>query len=376
MVMGTVEFRVMFITKISLYSVDLNYQVLSRARAQTKTVTLPGTVVAIHADNDLIGYGEAIPLAPSYLPMLVEGTRGGIDRLAPELLGQNPLGIAAIYDLMESKLRGFADAKSAIDLALWDLLGKQTVLPVHTLLGGRQSKSAILYNSIPHDSPEAMVESVKQCRAAGIRRFQVKVGADAEADIERLRRVYENLQPGERAFADANRGWLPEDALRVINGISGLDLVIEQPCDGYDACLQIRRQTNHPIMLDEIIDGPLDLMRAINDRALDIVVLKLTHVGGLTPALLMARMCLQAGIRMRIEDTVGCELSNSAVAHLAVALPTNHIYACYQAPNYGVTLGQSTVSVGVGELSVGDKPGLGVDVNIASLGEPIAEWNL
>jgi len=366
----------MLIKKISLHSIGLNYEILSRARAQVKSISLPGSVIAIHTDSGLIGYGEAIPLAPSYLPMLAEGTQAGVGTLAPELLGKNPLGIAALYDFMQLKMRGFADAKAAVDLALWDLLGKHTGLPAHTLLGGRQSNRAILYNSIPHDTPDAMVESVRQKRAEGVRRFQIKVGADPEADIERLHKVYEALQPGERAFADANRGWLPEDALRVINGIRGLDLVVEQPCDGYEACLQIRRQTSHPIMLDEIIDGPADLMRAINDRALDIVVLKLTHMGGLTPALLMARMCLQAGIRMRIEDTVGCELSNAAVAHLGVALPPLYIYACYQAPDYGVCLGETTVSVDNGDLLVGDEPGLGVRIDATALGEPIAEWVL
>ncbi|MCZ6722636.1 MAG: mandelate racemase/muconate lactonizing enzyme family protein [Gammaproteobacteria bacterium] len=366
----------MIINKISLHSICLNYEILSRARAHVKSMALPGTVVAIHANTGLVGYGEAIPLAPSYLPMLAQGTQAGVSTLAPELLGKNPLGITALNDFMQLKMRGFADAKSAIDLALWDLLGKQTGLPAHTLLGGRQADRAILYNSIPHDTPEAMVESVKQKRAEGVRRFQVKVGADPEADIERLHKVYESLQPGERAFADANRGWLPEDALRVINGIRGLDLVVEQPCDGYEACLQIRRQTGHPIMLDEIIDGPADLMRAINDRALDIVVLKLAHMGGLTPVLLMARMCLQAGIRMRIEDTVGCELSNAAVAHLGVSLPPQYIYACYQAPGYGISLGETTVSIDNGDLLVGNEPGLGVRVDPAALGDPLDEWEL
>lgn len=336
---------------------------------------LPGVVVAIHTNTGLVGYREAIPLAPSYLPMLAKGTAAGVEAVTPTLLGKNPLGISALYDLMESKMRGFVDAKSAIDLALWDLLGKHTGLPVYTLLGGRQSDQAILYKSIPHDTPELMVETVRQCRAQGIRRFQIKVGGEAEADIERLRKVYEELKPGERAFADANRGWLPEDALRVINGIKGLDLTVEQPCDGYEACLQVRRQTSLPIMLDEIIDGPKDLMRAIADRALDVVVLKITHAGGLTPTLLMARMCQQAGIRMRIEDTVGCELSNAAVAQLAITLPEQYLYACYQAPEYGVRLGTSSVSIDSGNILVSGQAGLGVDIDTLALGDPISIWS-
>ena len=129
-------------------------------------------------------------------------------------------------------------------------------------------------------------------------------------------------------------------------------------------------------MLDEIIDGPHDLLRAIGDRALDVVVLKITHVGGLTPALLMARTCIQAGIKMRIEDTVGCELSNASVAHLSLALPSRYIYACYQAPGYGVELGHTTAKVEDGEVMIGDKPGLGVEIDPDVLGDPWAEWSL
>ena len=185
----------MIISRISLYSIQLHYNILSRARSHIKTMTLPGVVVAVHTNTGFIGYGEAVPLAPNYLPMLQKATQAGIETIAPSILGVNPLGIDAIYDLMESKIRGFPDAKSAIDLALWDLFGKQTNLPVYSLLGGRKTERAILYKSIPHDTPEAMVDSVKQCRSEGFKRFQVKVGADPEEDIERLRKVYEELHP-------------------------------------------------------------------------------------------------------------------------------------------------------------------------------------
>ena len=114
----------LIINRISLYSINLNYDVLSRARAQIKSMELPGVVVAIHTGTGLVGYGEAIPLAPSYLPMLAKGTAAGVEAVAPAFLGKSPLGVSALYDLMESKMRGFVDAKSAIDLALWDLLGK------------------------------------------------------------------------------------------------------------------------------------------------------------------------------------------------------------------------------------------------------------
>ena len=75
----------MIINRISLHSIQLDYEILSRARAQVKSVELPGTVAAIHTDTGLVGYGEAIPLAPSYLPMLAKGTQAGIAAVAPAL---------------------------------------------------------------------------------------------------------------------------------------------------------------------------------------------------------------------------------------------------------------------------------------------------
>ena len=88
-----------------------------------------------------------------------------------------------------------------------------------------------------------MVDSVRGHRANGYRRFQIKVGGEeAEADIERLHRVMEVLEPGERAFADANRGWLLDDALRVAAATKDLDLVIEQLCATYEECLELRRK--------------------------------------------------------------------------------------------------------------------------------------
>ena len=93
----------MKISRISLHGIQLNYAVLSRARTEAKSIDLPGTVVAIHSDTGLVGYGEAIALAPSYLPMLAAGTRAGIATVAPALLGANPLGINALYSFSNGR---------------------------------------------------------------------------------------------------------------------------------------------------------------------------------------------------------------------------------------------------------------------------------
>ncbi len=77
-----------------------------------------------------------------------------------------------------------------------------------------------------------------------------------------------------------------------------------------------------------------------------------------------------------VEDTVGCELSNAAVAHLALSLPENFIYACYQAPDYGVRLGQTSTVIEHGDVRIGDEPGLGVQIDTEALGKPLDEWTM
>ena len=83
------------------------------------------------------------------------------------------------------------------------------------------------------------------------------------------------LAPGDVLVADANTGWLPHEAARVVRAVRDVDVYIEQPCATYEECLSIRRRTDHPFVLDETIDGIDVLLRAAGDGAMDVVNLKI-----------------------------------------------------------------------------------------------------
>ena len=87
-----------------------------------------------------------------------------------------------------------------------------------------------------------MAENVAGYRAEGYRRFQLKVGANPEEDIERIRQVADLLEPSDKLIADANTGWLMHEAARVVRGVDDIDVYIEQPCLTYEECLSIRRR--------------------------------------------------------------------------------------------------------------------------------------
>lgn len=168
-----------------------------------------------------------------------------------------------------------------------------------------------------------------------------------------------------------------EDARRAVMAADEIDphigLLVEQPCQTYEQSLKIRRMCNRPFVLDEVIDDIGDLVRAIADDALDALVLKLSHTGGLTKAREMIALAVRSGIKLRIEDTVGAEFVRAAVAHLAATVPPKMLLAAYPHPA-SVVLGQDETALRDGYVGAGDGPGLGVVPDLDVLGEPIAVY--
>ena len=131
---------------------------------------------------------------------------------------------------MDAVLRGHPYVKAAIDVACWDILGKATDLPCYQLLGGAAQEEIKLYRAISQIEPDAMAANVAGYRAEGYTKFQLKVGADADSDIARIRLCAEVMKPGDVLVADANTGWTMHEAARVTNAVRDVDVYIEQPC--------------------------------------------------------------------------------------------------------------------------------------------------
>jgi len=219
------------IKQIRVYQVDLPLHEGSYKWSGGKSVEVfDSTVVCVETDDGRTGWGEVCPLGPAYLPAYAAGVRAGIAELGPHLQGMNPVELGKLNLRMDAALKGHPYVKSAIDVACWDLLGQVSGLPICELMGGRYGDDFVLYRAISQESPEEMAASVQGYREEGYRRFQLKVGGDAQDDIARIHACAGVLQPGDRLIADANTGWNSHDALRVANGVRDLDVYIEQPC--------------------------------------------------------------------------------------------------------------------------------------------------
>jgi L-alanine-DL-glutamate epimerase-like enolase superfamily enzyme len=332
------------------------------------------TIVGVETDCGLVGYGEVCPLGPFYLPAYAEGVRAGLRELGPHLIGFDPRELQKLNHRMDAAMKGHPYVKSGIDIACWDILGQTAQMPVCALLGGRFGESVRLYRAISQQAPEEMAKNVQHYREQGYTRFQLKVGGDPDTDIERIRAVRAMLLPSDRLVADANTGWTQHEAIRVVRAVHDLDVYIEQPCTTYEECLAVRRNTNHPFVLDENIDSLDMLLRAKADLAMDVVNLKISKLGGLTKTKQARDLCVSMGIAMTLEDSWGGDITTAAIAHLAHSTPEEFRFTSTDFNSY-VTVSTATGAPErrAGYMAASDKPGLGISPRMDILGKRVVE---
>jgi L-alanine-DL-glutamate epimerase-like enolase superfamily enzyme len=330
------------------------------------------TVVALRTDAGITGYGEICPLGPAYLAAYAAGARTGIAEIAPHLLGLDPTKLQVMNRRMDQALRGHPYVKSALDMACWDVLGKASGQSVATLLGGCYGDDFPLYRAVSQDTPEAMADSVALYRSQGYTKFQLKVGGDPDTDIARIKAATAKLQSGDVLIADANTGWTQHQALRVADAVRNVDVYIEQPCLHYEECLAVRRHTNRPFVLDEVIDDVHMVLRGYADKAMDVINLKISKVGGLTKARQIRDLCVSLGIAMTIEDTWGGDIVTAAIAHMAHSTPPELLFTATDFNSYvTVSIADGAPQRRNGRLAASTAPGLGIQPRMEVLGAPV-----
>jgi len=361
------------IKRIEVYRVELPLHEGSYKWSGGNAVSVfDSTVVAISTDAGITGYGEVCPLGPAYLPAYAAGARAGIAELAPQMIGLDPTETGVMHRFMNQRMRGHPYVKSALDVACWDIWGKASGQPVATLLGGRFGEDFPLYRAISQDTPEAMAEMVGVYRSQGYTKFQLKVGAEVETDIARIFAAAKKLRPGDVLIADANTGWTQHQALRVADAVRNVDVYIEQPCRTYEECLTIRRHTNRPFVLDEVIDDIGMVVRGAADHAMDVINLKISKVGGLTPARQIRDLCVSLGIALTIEDTWGGDIVTAAIAHLAHSTPPEMLFTTTDFNSYVTkSIAEGAPQRKQGRMTTFDRPGLGVQPRMDVLGSPV-----
>lgn len=364
----------MKINRIEVFGYDLSYRYGDYVMSGNQVITsIPSTVVRVVASNGIEGWGEVCPLGPLYLDSHGPGARAALQQMLPSLKGVDPTNLSAVHEAMNSALRGHSYAKSAVDMACWDILGKDTGKDVATLLGGRLQEQFPLYKAVPLGPAEEMQQYVLDRRAEGIHRFQLKIGADPYEDAERVQKVAEVITDEDLIVADANGGWRLQDAMiaaRLLEPLHGV--FFEEPCKTLEECLYVRQHTSLPMILDEVITDVNTMVRAYNEKGMEGVNLKISKFAGLTGSRLVRDLADCLGLRLTIEDTWGGDLVTAAVSHLAASTKPDQVITVSFMNDWNnehIAGYQPRSKNGIGSAPTG--PGLGVEVDIESLGKPL-----
>ncbi|MDX1681527.1 MAG: mandelate racemase/muconate lactonizing enzyme family protein, partial [Phycisphaeraceae bacterium] len=250
---------------------------LSRVSPKRPDPILEYVLVEIETDEGVTGVGES-PADIGFFGQTVEQIQIAInDYLGPQLVGREPFDIPALMDHIE--FRENSSAKSGIDLALHDLVGKAQGQSVCELLGGRQKERIPVAIEIPGGSPEDMAGECRKYLKQNVHAFKPKIGGYPKDDIERLIAIREAIGPDVSMRADANRGYDADEAIELCRLAEkhdvGLEL-LEQPVPPHDLAgmARIRKNTDILIEADESCFGPHDAAAVIAAGAADVLNIK------------------------------------------------------------------------------------------------------
>ena len=367
----------MNITRLTLWHVPLTSHLAYNMADGKICDTVTTSVLRLQADSGLAGWGEVCSI-PHYLAAYAGGVAPALNELAPVIFARDgsALGAEAMMQAADRHLIGHVYAKSALDIALWDLTAQVAGLPLHRLLGGLQTPRLPLYHSISCIDPDEMRRIAVEETARGITQLQVKLGADRdnEADIARLRLVREAVPAATLVYGDWNCGASRLDATRVGRAVAGLDVMLEQPCATLEDCAAVRDATGLAMKIDENAHDTASLLHAWRLGCMDAVALKLSKFGGISAMRRARDLCLTLGAKMCIEDTWGSDVTTAAALHLAAATPKHAIMnSCdlsgYVAPRLDP---KAPVREG-GHIAPPQGPGLGVSPDPEMLGAPILD---
>lgn len=360
------------ITRMALWHVPLTSHT-AYYMADGKTCdTVETVVLALDTDTGLTGWGEVCPI-PHYLPAYARGVAPALTELAPVILGADPVGPEALMARADRHLPGHPYAKSALDIALWDITGQVAGLPLHALLGGQQAADMPLYHSITCIAPDEMARIARDAQAQGITQFQVKLGAsgDWQTDVERLANVREAVGPGPLVYGDWNCGATSLEAIRVGRAVAHLDVMLEQPCATLEDCARVQHATGLPMKMDELAHDTASLLTAHSLGIMDAVALKLSKFGGLSATRRARDLCLYLGAKMCIEDTWGSDITTAALLHLGAATdPARLLNVCDLSGYVAPRLAPDAPVRNAGRIAPPKGAGLGIAPDRDRLGAP------
>jgi L-alanine-DL-glutamate epimerase-like enolase superfamily enzyme len=284
----------------------------------------PTVLLRLTDEDGREGFGQSVPVE-TWTYETIESVETTLRHyLAPVILGAEPSDLAGVHARMEHAIRpsfsvGQPLAKAAIDLACYDLWGRQVGKTVSDLLGGTKVETITLSWTIQPPTLAAAEEQIAQGKALGYSNFNIKVGAPQTPayDLELVRNVIA-ASPNGFHWADANTTYTLDTARTLAPKFADAGLrALESPLPpnrirGYQA---LTRQAALPILMDEGIVSPVETEEFIALKMFDGIAMKVARCGGLWPAGGIAALLQENGLTLFASGLTDPEISMAASAH-------------------------------------------------------------
>ncbi|MEM9059463.1 MAG: enolase C-terminal domain-like protein [Pseudomonadota bacterium] len=358
----------MTISKMEVFLLPLSVRAVRAHGIGEVAGSIDTVLLRVEAEDGHIGWGEAAPWA--VFTGTAEAAVAALDRyLRPLVIGAEPSEIAGIMDRADRVLTGHPEAKAALETALLDLVGRQRGVPVWALLGGRCRDQIPLSVSVADpdwDRDRLFVE--RMVDGEGVRLLKLKTGfAEHRFDLMRAEEI-RTRWPEVDLRIDYNQGLDPRDALRPLRDFDTMGLAfIEQPVAAkqWECMAEIKRALDTPLLADESVFSPEDMLRAAHGGIADAVSVKIMKCGGPRTGLVIARMAEAAGWGAYGGDMFETGIAHLAGTHMIAAAPSISLGCEYYHARHHLefdTLSKPFPDTG-GTVYVPEGPGLGIDVN-------------
>ncbi len=328
----------------------------------------PRVFVRIEDDCGNFGLGEAAVL-PFFNGEEAVTVKTVIDEvLFPELMNLDTGCLRKAIALMNRRLPGNNTAKTAVEMALWDLAGKVTGLPVYQLLGGLYREQIELAYVLSLKELPEMVKDALAAREKGYKTIKTKLTGDVRKDLEIVTAVREAIGDKVNLRADANSAYSVKDALFAARSFEPYRLeYLEQPCSRLNPedLKYVKENTTVPIAADESLLSITEGYNLIKNRVVDHLVIKLIKVGGIMAGLKIAELAETAGLSCTVVSPIETSIGMAAGLTLASVAPAAVVAHELNSSEYLVSDPATGLEFGPHSFemtSKAGKPGLGIEL--------------
>jgi len=332
--------------------------------AYDKIDTAINVFLRIETNQQIIGYGCAAP-DEHVTGETPESILNAINEIAyPKLKGFDPLRIAFLLERLKTAMEPQPTALAAVDMALYDILGKVAGVPLWKILGDFRDriKTSITIGILPElETIQRAKERVKQ----GFKSIKLKGGLDVETDIVRVIKVRKAVGKDIELRFDANQGFTVEQSLQFVDQTRSVGLeFLEQPTPKGEPDLlgRVTSGVHIPVMADESLMTLRDAFHLARKDLADMVNIKLMKVGGISEAMQINSVACSAGLEVMVGCMDESALAIAAGLHFALARPN----VAYADLDGHLDLIDDPTSGAVilcnGILYPSDKPGLGFNL--------------